>query len=179
MNKQYGFLFDITACYGCKTCSMACKSEHKTPKGVLWRKVTEYTTQEPVSQNFISMACNHCDKPICVDVCPVEAYSKRDDGIVVQDHEKCIGCKQCIENCPYKTPVYNPAENKVSKCDLCADRLDAGMEPRCVEACPGNALYYGDIKELKKNVKMDWTEYEKRFGLPDHKITMPNLIIKL
>lgn len=112
MTKQYGFLIDMQNCYGCKTCSMACKSENMTPLGVLWRRVREHNTDEPNTQAFISMSCNHCDDPQCMKVCPAGTYTKRADGIVVQDHERCIGCRMCIMACPWSAPVYDAEEGK-------------------------------------------------------------------
>lgn len=177
MTTQYGFFIDVDGCYGCKTCTMACKSENATPEGVSWRKVREHTSENPNSQDFISMACNHCDEPQCAKVCPAKTYTKRDDGIVVQDHEKCIGCKMCIMACPYNTPSYDAARGKTSKCDLCADRIDKGQQPRCVESCPAGVLKFGDIEELRKQYPMDWAVLESRFNMPSHTISRPNIVI--
>ena len=177
MAKQYGFLINADACYGCSTCTLACKSENMTPDGVSWRKVREHITQNPNALKFISMACNHCDKPKCMEVCPARTYSKRDDGIVVQDHNKCIGCQMCIMACPYSAPSYDAKRGKTSKCNLCAERLDDGLQPRCVESCPGGVLKFGEISELRKQYPMNWQEIEERFGMPDHRITQPNVVI--
>lgn len=177
MTKQYGFLIDMQNCYGCKTCSMACKSENMTPLGVLWRRVRECRTDEPNTQAFISMSCNHCDDPQCMKVCPAGTYTKRADGIVVQDHERCIGCRMCIMACPWSAPVYDPQEGKTSKCNLCAERLDEGLLPCCVESCPAGVLRFGDIEELRKEYTTEWTVLEKRYGLPDHTISGPNIVI--
>ncbi|CAI1590946.1 4Fe-4S dicluster domain-containing protein [Serratia fonticola] len=177
MTKQYGFLIDIKRCYGCKTCSMACKSENQTPPGVLWRRVREYETDSPNSEGFISMSCNHCDDPQCMKVCPADTYHKRPDGIVVQDHEKCIGCRMCIMACPYNAPVFDPQEGKTSKCNMCAERLDEGLPPRCVASCPAGVLKFGDIEELRKIHSTDWAVLEARYHMPDHRISGPNVVI--
>jgi len=177
MTKQYGFLIDIKRCYGCKTCSMACKSENQTPPGVLWRRVREYETDSPNSEGFISMSCNHCDDPQCMKVCPADTYHKRPDGIVVQDHEKCIGCRMCIMACPYNAPVFDPQEGKTSKCNMCAERLDEGLPPRCVASCPAGVLKFGDIEELRKIHSTDWAVLEVRYHMPDHRISGPNVVI--
>lgn len=177
MTKQYGFLIDIKRCYGCKTCSMACKSENHTPPGVLWRRVREYETDGPNSEGFISMSCNHCDDPQCMKVCPADTYHKRPDGIVVQDHEKCIGCRMCIMACPYNAPVFDPHEGKTSKCNMCAERLDEGLLPRCVLSCPAGVLKFGDINELRKIHTTDWAVLEARYHMPDHRISGPNVVI--
>ena len=177
MTKQYGFLIDTDACYGCKTCTLACKSENNLPTDMIWRKVREHLTQSPNSQTFISMACNHCDKPKCMEVCPAKTYSKREDGIVVQDHNKCIGCQMCIMACPYDAPKFDSATGKTSKCNLCAERLDEGLKPRCVESCPGGVIQFGEISELRKQHATNWSELENRFNMPDHRITQPNIVI--
>ncbi|GLO60547.1 4Fe-4S ferredoxin [Vibrio sp. MACH09] len=178
MTKQYGFLVDLDACYGCKTCSMACKTENATPYGVSWRNVREFKTQNPNSLVDITMSCNHCDDPKCMEVCPANTYSKRADGIVVQDHEKCVGCQMCIMACPYDAPKYDAAKGKTSKCDMCATRLDVGLQPRCVESCPAGVIKFGPIDELRAQYgDTNWVELEKRFGMPDHTITNPNIIL--
>jgi len=149
MSIRFGFYMNMESCYGCKTCEVACKSEKKLPKGVQWRKVKFFQTETPPSQSSLTMACNHCENPVCTKVCPVNAYSKRSDGIVVQNHEACIGCQACIEACPYKAPIFDEKEGKVSKCDYCADRIDLGGEPRCSEACPMDCLLAGDLTQLR------------------------------
>lgn len=177
MASQYGFLINIKDCYGCKTCQVVCNSENKMPSGLSFRNVSEFTSESPHSQAFISMACNHCEDPKCVEACPVTAYTKRDDGIVVQDHELCIGCKSCIEACPYDAPKYDPAEKKVSKCDMCADLIDEGKEPKCVEFCPGNVLKFGKIDELRKEYGSDIAVIEKDYDMPSYEISKPNIVI--
>ncbi|WP_336432504.1 4Fe-4S dicluster domain-containing protein [Providencia rettgeri] len=177
MVKQYGFLINTKDCYGCRTCSMACKSENVTPPGVLWRRVREFNDDSPNTQAFITMSCNHCDDPQCLKVCPADTYTKRADGIVVQDHEKCIGCQMCIMACPYHAPVFDPAEGKTSKCNMCAERLDEGLLPRCVEPCPTGAIEFGDITELRKKHTTNWAVLEQRYNMPDHTISHPNIVI--
>ncbi len=104
----------------------------------------------PNAQAFITMSCNHCDDPQCLKVCPADTYTKRADGIVIQDHDKCIGCQMCIMACPYNAPVYDPVEGKTSKCNMCADRIDEGLKPRCVESCPTGAIEFGEIEDLRQ-----------------------------
>lgn len=175
---QFGFAINIQDCYGCKTCAVACKSEHGTPDGVNWRAVREFTTEEPLSQNFLSMACNHCDEPACMEVCPVSAYTKRDkDGIVIQDPDKCIGCRSCVMACPYSAPQYDPVTKKVSKCNMCYERIDEGLLPRCVEACPANVIKFGEVEELRAEFGADIEVVEKMYDMPSHKITKPNIVI--
>lgn len=177
MAKQFGFAINMQECYGCKTCAVACKSENMTPKGVNWRTVREFTTEDPLSQAFLPMSCNHCDEPACMEVCPVSAYTKRDDGIVIQDHDKCIGCRSCVMACPYSAPQYDPVEKKVSKCDMCYERVDEGLLPRCVEACPADVIKFGEVEELRAEFGDDIEVVEKMYNMPSHKITKPNIVI--
>ncbi len=155
----YVFTFDATFCSGCKACQAACKDKNNLPVGVLWRRVIEVSggtwqnvggeSPNPVWENTVfaynlSMACNHCVHPKCAGVCPVDAYDVREDGIVVLDTTKCIGCGYCAWACPYGAPQYNPQAGHMTKCDLCLDQLEQGLPPACVAACPMRVL---DIEE--------------------------------
>ncbi len=151
MSKQYAFFVDVERCIGCFTCAMACKNQYHQEKGVVWRQV--HPLAEAIyphaERAFFSLACNHCEHPACLEVCPVEAYTKRpEDGVVVHHQEKCIGCGNCIRSCPYGAPKYNPVEKRAEKCSLCWQRLDAGLNPACVQACPVDALRLVDLAEF-------------------------------
>ncbi|MFX1303581.1 MAG: 4Fe-4S dicluster domain-containing protein [Promethearchaeota archaeon] len=157
--KQMGFYFNQERCTGCYTCSIACKDWNDIPAGpVNWRKIKKI--EEGKFPNlflaYLSTACNHCANPPCVKACPTEAIIKRDsDGIVVVDHERCIGKKECgskcLKVCPWNVPQFSKKENaKMQKCDFCLERLEQGQKPICVEACPMYALDAGPIDELKE-----------------------------
>jgi anaerobic dimethyl sulfoxide reductase subunit B (iron-sulfur subunit) len=148
--KQYGFIIDTERCVDCRACVTACQSKHDIELGVAWRHVT--TTWKGSYPNVIftslSMACNHCAEPACLNVCPVHAISKRaEDGIVVVDRTKCIGCRACGKACPYHAPQYGK-NGHMQKCDLCLDRLEAGEKPGCTTTCPAGALAFGTMDEL-------------------------------
>lgn len=150
MAKQYGFFVDSEKCIGCFTCAMACKNQYHQENGVVWRKV--YPLKEEIyphkERAFYSLACNHCENPACLNVCPAKAYYKRkEDGIVVHDSDRCIGCKNCIRSCPYGAPQYNPVLKKSEKCSLCYQRIDAGRLPMCVQSCPVDAIRLIDVAE--------------------------------
>lgn len=144
---QMGFLLDQKYCIGCQTCQHACRVRHELEPGVYPRVAT--SSQVEVTGPFITTACNHCDNPACVDVCPVGALTKREDGIVVHDPEKCIGCFSCKAACPYGAPKENTLTGKMVKCDMCASRIDKGDTPACVLACPVKVLTFGPIDELE------------------------------
>ena len=131
---------------------MACRNYYHQVERVVWRPV--YPLGEAIyphrERAFFSLACNHCENPACLNVCPVEAYTKREeDGVVVHHQEKCIGCGNCIRSCPYGAPVYNPVEKRAEKCSLRHERLDAGLLPACVQSCPTGALRLVDLATLE------------------------------
>ena len=167
-----GFWMNNKNCYGCKTCSIACKSEKQLNEGVLLRKVSCIRQDSPVNVSFLSMSCNHCEDPACVKACPVEAYTKLDNGIVKQDHDKCIGCKMCIEACPYNAPCYDEEESKTYKCDMCYDRQQRGELPACVAACPGANIAVGEMEDLQKNHQADIVSDENSGTKPNFVITV-------
>lgn len=174
MANQLGFYINSDGCYGCQTCQVACKSEQQTADACSWRRVREFTTQTPASWVTISMGCNHCENPQCLANCPAGAYTKLDNGIVYQDHTKCIGCRMCTFACPYGVPQYDEVEGKTSKCSMCKERIEKGMTPRCVEACPGGNLVFGDLDELKAM----YEGVQEIPGItPDSSITNPSIVI--
>jgi len=151
MKKQLAFYVDAERCIGCFTCAMACKNQYHQENGVVWRNV--YDLKDGVyphrERAFYSLACNHCENPTCLNVCPVQAYTKREeDGIVVHHQDKCIGCGNCIRSCPYGAPRYNPVAKRAEKCSMCWQRIDQGLKPACVQACPVEALRLVDLAEL-------------------------------
>jgi formate dehydrogenase iron-sulfur subunit len=141
--EQYRFHFDMAKCIGCKCCVVACNEQNGNPAELNWRRVGEIEGGVyPNAQRWhISMGCNHCLEPACLVGCPVEAYSKDSlTGIVDLDSDLCIGCQYCTWNCSYGVPQYDPERGVVGKCDMCHDRLDDGMMPACVNACPEGAI---------------------------------------
>jgi len=146
---NYGFLIDQGKCIGCHACSTACKSENQVPLGVYrtWVKYVETGAYPDVRRRFQVTRCNHCANPPCVRICPVSAMYQRDDGIVEFDPSICIGCKSCMQACPYDSIYLDPETNTAAKCHFCAHRLDVGLEPACVVVCPEHAIVAGDLND--------------------------------
>ena len=146
---SFGFLVDNKKCIGCHACSTACKSENEVPLGVhrTWVKSVETGIYPNVSRSFQVTRCNHCANPPCVKICPVTAMYQREDGIVEFDSEACIGCKACIQACPYDAIYIDPISQTAAKCHYCAHRTEIGLEPACVVVCPQHAIVSGDLDD--------------------------------
>lgn len=146
---RYGFVIDNRKCIGCHACTVACKAEHDVPVGVnrTWVKQVEKGTFPDTRRVFSVMRCNHCTDAPCVEICPVEALYYREDGIVDFDNRRCIGCKSCMQACPYDALYIDPANQTAAKCNYCAHRIDIGLEPACVNVCPEHAIVSGDMED--------------------------------
>ncbi len=166
MVKWAGFLFNADDCIHCKACEIACKNENQTPTGIQWRRV-----EKVAPELYLSISCNHCDSPECFRVCPERAFTKRKDGIVQIDEDLCTGCGLCVTACPYHAPQFNPETHKVSKCQMCYPRQDAGLPPACVEACTTGALSIVDLNQFS-----DPEATRTLPGFPDIRITCPSIV---
>ncbi|HET9492986.1 MAG TPA: 4Fe-4S dicluster domain-containing protein [Chloroflexia bacterium] len=144
---NYGFLIDQRKCIGCHACSVACKSENQVPLGVsrTWVKYVETGAFPDTRRHFQVTRCNHCANPPCVRICPVTAMYQRHDGIVEFDKDRCIGCKACLQACPYDAIYIDPESHTAAKCHYCSHRTDIGLEPACVIVCPTHAIVSGDL----------------------------------
>ncbi len=167
-NKKFVMVIDLAKCDGCKTCTAVCQAMHFTEPDREWIKVFKMKDAETLAPYFFPKPCYHCDNPPCTKVCPVNATFKRQDGIVLIDNERCIGCRCCMAACPYSTRFFNwshpdpkqlaaignihysPEQSiprrmgTVEKCDFCPDMLRQGKMPACANGCPMNAIYFGD-----------------------------------
>ncbi|MBI4743924.1 MAG: 4Fe-4S dicluster domain-containing protein [Actinobacteria bacterium] len=152
--KRYAMVLDLRRCIGCHACHVACKSENEVPFGVFRTHVRYYERGEypDTKLYFLPVLCNHCKHPACVRVCPTGASWKRDDGIVLVDYDKCIGCKYCMAACPYGVRFIHPEKQVADKCTFCVHRVDAGIAPSCVNTCIGRARIFGDMNDPNSEV---------------------------
>ncbi len=173
--KQHGFYFTADNCIACHACEAACSEKNDNAGHIAFRSVgfVEGGTYPDYRRQNISMACNHCDDPVCLKGCPTRAYTKfAEYGAVLQDPDICFGCGYCTWVCPYNAPQLDPVEGTVSKCNMCVDRLEVGLKPACVSACLGNALEFGVIE----NTPDDRYQVDAQIpGFPDPSITQPNI----
>ena len=151
---RYGFIIDNRKCIGCHACTVSCKSEHNVPLGVnrTWVKQVEKGTFHNTKRMFSVMRCNHCTAAPCVSICPTQALFIRKDGIVDFDNRRCIGCKSCMQACPYDALYIDPETNTAAKCNYCAHRVDIGLEPACVIVCPEHAIISGDLDNPQSEI---------------------------
>lgn len=172
-----GFYFNQAACVGCRTCQMACKDKNDLNVGLLLRRVTSYEVGEfpnPGTYHY-SGACNHCQAPACVEVCPAGAtYINAEDGTIQHDATKCIGCGYCVSACPYGHPSIDEELNIARRCDACIELRATGEQPACVSACPMRALEFGPIEELRA-AHLD--AVAQIVVLPDSATTNPSIAI--
>jgi Fe-S-cluster-containing dehydrogenase component/formate-dependent nitrite reductase membrane component NrfD len=151
---QLGFVIDHSRCIGCHACTVACKAENDVPLGSFrtWVKYTERGTFPEVRRSFAVLRCNQCSEAPCVAICPVRALEKRSDGIVDIDPKRCIGCKSCLQGCPYDALYINDASGTAEKCHFCAHRTEIGLAPACAVVCPTEAIVPGDLDDPESRV---------------------------
>lgn len=153
MDSQKFLLIDLDNCVRCYSCQVACRQEHdlSVETQSKWCRVMTIGPRrigQELHIDFVPAVCFQCDTPMCAPFCPVNAVSKSADGKVVIDEEACTGCRLCVHGCPYGNMFFNEAKGIVGKCDLCASRVDHGLEPACVQHCIGGALQFVTQEEL-------------------------------
>ncbi len=146
-SERFGFLVDLQRCTGCGNCSDACRKRNGLEDGDPDRRWIVPYRNSHRNDAYLPMACLHCEDPACARVCPAQAVFRQDDGRVVMDGERCLGCKYCFQACPYGAPRYTA--QRMDKCDGCAQAgVAVGEEPFCVRACPFGALRFGSLDDL-------------------------------
>ncbi len=161
-SRRFAMVIDVDRCMGCNACSVACKAENGVRLGAFrsWVSEKETGTYPAVIRRFLPRLCNHCENPPCLKICPTGATYRRDDGIIGIDKTICIGCRHCMNACPYQARYFNPdtdaagdgrypsqVPGTVDKCDFCLHRVDNGVVPSCVNTCPANARVFGDLND--------------------------------
>lgn len=148
--SRFGMLVDLRKCIGCQACTVSCSLENQPPIGQFRTTVHQYEITDAdgaADMLMLPRLCNHCDNPPCVPVCPVQATFQRDDGIVLVDNERCVGCGYCVQACPYDARFINHETQTADKCTFCEHRLEVGLLPACVESCVGGARVIGDMND--------------------------------
>lgn len=173
---RYGFAIDQGTCIGCHACTVACKTEHKVPVGQFrtWVKYVEKGAFPSTRREFAVMRCNHCSDAPCVAICPTKALFKRPDGIVDFDSDRCIGCKSCLQACPYDAIYIDDETHTAAKCNFCAHRVDQGQEPACVVVCPTHSIWVGDLDDPKSGISRLIAERPTAVRSPEQN-THPNV----
>jgi molybdopterin-containing oxidoreductase family iron-sulfur binding subunit len=195
-------LIDLTRCIGCDACSVACKQENGTPMDVFFARVlnVEAGRYPNVKRLYIPVLCNHCENPPCLKACPNKAIVKRQDGIVLIDQDRCRGTGACVSACPYGNIILSKADSwylneeepyernhvrprlntgVARKCTYCAQRVDEGLDPACVVACPTTARIFGDMDDPASPIRTYMAEQEREthreaFGLLPEAGTKPS-----
>lgn len=173
---NFGFLIDNRKCIGCHACSTACKQENRVPLGVnrTWVKYVEKGAFPDTRRFFQVTRCNHCANPPCVRICPVTAMYQRADGIVEFDGDVCIGCKACLQACPYDAIYIDPDTGTAAKCHFCSHRTDLGLEPACGVVCPTQAIVSGDLDDPSSTIRQLLGRHDVSVRKPEQG-TLPKL----
>jgi Fe-S-cluster-containing dehydrogenase component/formate-dependent nitrite reductase membrane component NrfD len=173
---QLGFAIDQRTCIGCHACTVACKTENDVPVGQFrtWVKYVDSGEFPDTTRSFGVMRCNHCTDAPCVNICPTQALFKREDGIVDFDNDRCIGCKSCMQACPYDAIYIDAETNTAAKCNLCAHRVDNDLEPACVVVCPTHSIWVGDLDDPTSGISKLVSTNETSVRTPEQN-TGPNV----
>ncbi len=169
--RQHAFIYDATRCIDCRACMVACSVENKIAmnKTRIWVAGVGLMGEFPdLTRATMVYHCMHCEDPDCLSACPVGAYSKRPDGPVLYDSKKCIGCRYCMNACPFGVPHFDFDKGLVEgafidKCTMCPQRIDIGLEPACVATCPTDALVFGERADLIKEAHARIAEHPGRY----------------
>mgnify|MGYP003967928231 CR=1 FL=1 len=176
---RLGFVLDSGSCIGCHACTVVCKSEHEVPLGVnrTWLKYVETGSHPQTDRHFSVMRCNHCEDAPCMSICPTNALFRADNGVVDFDDDNCIGCKSCMNACPYDALYIHPETMTAHKCNFCNHRVTEGLEPACVVVCPTQAIRVGDLDDPNSELAQLHASGEGLVRSPEQN-TKPRVIYK-
>lgn len=166
---HYGMVIDLRRCIGCHACTVTCKMENSVPEGFFrsWVVEADKGNYPNVTRVKLPRLCNQCESAPCEHVCPVKATHRDVGGVVVVDAEKCIGCRYCISACPYDARFLDPKKGIAEKCDLCLNRIQAGLMPACVSTCVAHARFFGDLNDAQSEVSQLMAENPSQVLRPD------------
>lgn len=159
--RNLGMLIDLSLCIGCNACAVACKQENDVPIGCFntWVESWDVDDAGSIRRANVPKLCNHCTDAPCVKVCPTGASYRTDDGLVMVDPEKCIGCKYCMAACPFQVR-YQVETGEIDKCTFCEHRTSQGLLPACVSTCVTRARYFGDLSDPSSDISKKMEEAE-------------------
>lgn len=151
---RYGMAIDLAKCVGCNACTVACQAQNELDEHERWIRVeTKEEGRFPAAtRKVLTVQCQHCGNPACVNVCPTKASYKHRDGFVLIRQDWCIGCKYCVVACPYQARVFNEHSGLTGKCIFCQPRVEKGVQPACLVACPAGARTFGDLNDPQSDV---------------------------
>ena len=165
--SRYAIVVDLDRCIGCHGCEIACKNENEVELGSFWNKVVQrgpFGEYPHLEQYFLPVMCQQCTDSPCTHVCPTGASYRDDEGKVLIDKEKCIGCKYCMAACPYGARYAIVETGVVGKCTYCAHRSENGLLPACVSTCVTKARIFGDLNDPDSDI----SKAIKEHGGADH-----------
>lgn len=153
--SNYQIAVDLDKCMGCESCVAACMQENDLAPGIFYNKVLEigpFGEFPKLEEYFLPVKCQHCEDAPCIHVCPTGASYRTEDGLVLIDHNKCVGCQYCVMACPYGVRTFNRAQKVIEKCTMCSHRVEGGEQPACVTICPVHARLFGDVDDPSSDI---------------------------
>lgn len=168
-SPRLGMLIDLSTCVGCNACAVACKMENDTPESCFstWVESWDVGAYPEVFRANLPKLCNHCEDAPCQSVCPTGATFTTEEGVVLVDPDRCIGCKYCMAACPFQVRWYDEDSGQVSKCTFCYHRTSQGMQPKCVSTCITKSRMFGDLNDPSSDISKRLAQIDPERLLPE------------